>query len=144
MIDPTKPGISVHQHRILYGDSDQMGIVYHPNYLKYLEIGRIEYLRDCGYSYANLEKNGIRIPVIRVEIDYKAPARFDELIDIQTTMESVSRIRVVFNYTIFNQNTELIARAKTQHAFTNQRNELSRVQQTFVEALQGLGKPVDF
>lgn len=135
MIDPAKPGTSVYSYRILYGDSDQMGIVYHPNYLKYLEIGRIEFLRDSGYSYAKLEENGIRIPVLRVELDYKRPARFDDVITIHTSLESISRIRLVFSYEVYSPTRDLLLTARTEHAFTNGENKLSRVEQGFIDSL---------
>lgn len=136
MIDPQNPRTSLHLHRVLYGDSDQMGIVYHPNYLKYLEIGRIELLRDCGYSYAKLEENGIRIPVLRVEIDYKRNSRFDDILEIRTTLESITRIRLAFSYQVFDAKSEaLIVSARTEHAFTNAENKARRVEQDFVDAL---------
>lgn len=73
------------QLRVYYEDTDAAGVVYHANYLNYCERARTEYLRERGWSVAELADNGAVFPVIRMEIDFKAPARHDDLLQVTTT-----------------------------------------------------------
>ena len=69
------------QIRVRYGETDQMGVVYHGNYALYLEMGRIEWLRKLGISYKTMEENGIMLPVVSLHINYKKSAGYDDVID---------------------------------------------------------------
>jgi acyl-CoA thioester hydrolase len=73
------------QLRVYYEDTDAAGVVYHSNYLNYCERARTEYLRERGWSVAALAKDGAVFPVVRMEIDFKAPARHDDLLRVTTT-----------------------------------------------------------
>jgi acyl-CoA thioester hydrolase len=101
------------QKRIHYHDTDCGGIVYYANYLKYLEEARTEYFENCGYSVKALHDKGFMFVVIRQEIDYKYPARYDDVLDIETKIEEISEIKVVFSYEIKNQESRLTTKAKT-------------------------------
>jgi acyl-CoA thioester hydrolase len=129
--------LSVCTYRVLYGDCDQMGIVYHPNYLKYLEMGRIEFLRSRGYSYAEMERSGIRIPVLKIGVEYKQSARFDDVVRVETILEHINRIRLGFRYEIWCEERKcLLAVGHSEHAFTNRENRPQRVEELFVQALR--------
>ena len=75
--------------RVRYGETDQMGVVYYGNYAQYLEQGRTEWLRDLGFSYRWMEEHDVQLPVVRLEIDYKRPARYDDLIKVTTTLRNI-------------------------------------------------------
>lgn len=105
--------------RVRYGETDQMGVVYHGNYAPYLEQGRTEWLRDLGFSYKWLEKNGIHLPVVHMTINYKRPAHYDDLITVTTTLKSIPTFKIEFFYEIHNQDGQLLVKASTSLVFIN-------------------------
>ena len=130
------PDSSDHEMRVLYGDTDQMGIVYHVNYFKYLEAGRVELLRDRSWAYADMEKSGIRIPVLKAEAEYHAPAFYDDLIRIRTRIIRLTRVRLEFEYEVFcDERDQKLATGKTSHAFTGTDNKVKRVDQSVIDRI---------
>lgn len=107
------------QLRVRYGETDQMGVVYHGNYAQYLEQGRTEWLRNMGFSYKWMEENGVHLPVINLNINYKAPALYDDLILVTTTIKKIPTYRIEFHYEIHNQKDELLITAETTLVFIN-------------------------
>nr|WP_299068881.1 thioesterase family protein [uncultured Allomuricauda sp.] len=103
--------------RVRYGETDQMGVVYHGNYAQYLELGRIEWLRALGVSYRGMEENGIMLPVISLQIDYKKSALYDDLITVETYIKKQPMVKIEFDYKIYNEAKELLATANTVLAF---------------------------
>ena len=100
--------------RVRYQETDQMGIVYYSNYFVYFEMGRIEFLRDIGISYAEVEKENIFLAVVEAHCKYKAPARFDDLLVIKTCLSKIKLARIEFCYEIRRVNEEkLIAEGST-------------------------------
>ena len=100
--------------RVRYQETDQMGIVYYSNYFVYFEMGRIEFLRDMGISYAEIEKENIFLAVAEAHCKYKAPARFDDLLVIKTCLSKIKLARIEFCYEIRRVNEEkLIAEGST-------------------------------
>lgn len=93
-------GDVVCRHRVIFGDTDAMGIVYYGNYMRYLEIGRGEYFRSVGGAYRAVEEAGYALPVSEVRLKYRAPARYDDEIEIHTRLERVGRVRLRFLYRI--------------------------------------------
>ena len=88
------------QVRVLYADTDQMGVVNNVHYLRYFEIGRAEYLRDRGTPYKKLEEMGLKFPVVEAHLRYREPARYDDLLDIETEVEDLRAATVQFKYAI--------------------------------------------
>ena len=86
--------------RVRYAETDRMGVVYYANYLVWCEVGRVELLRALGRSYAVLEGNGIGLAVSEARVRYLAPARFDDLVRIETTLTSVRSRALTFDYLI--------------------------------------------
>lgn len=76
----------VHRLRVRYADTDRMDMVYHGTYAAYLEAARVEMLRDAGWVYAELEKDGILLPVVQLNLTYKKPARYDQLLEVHTVV----------------------------------------------------------
>jgi acyl-CoA thioester hydrolase len=107
--------------RVRYGETDQMGVVYHGNYAQYLEMGRVEWLRSLGISYKDLEENGIMLPVISLSINYNKPAVYDQLIRVHTRLKNIPTVRISFEYEIEDENGGILASAKTDLAFLDTR-----------------------
>jgi len=99
------------QIRVRYSETDQMRVVYHGNYAQYFEIGRVEWLRNKGISYKELEKNGIALPIVSMTINYKKPARYDDLLTVVTKFKGQSSVKVEFDCEIRNENNELLTTA---------------------------------
>lgn len=87
--------------RVFYGDTDQMGVAYYANYLRWFEMARNEYLRDIGYAYARLEADGVLLPVVEVGARYLKPARYDDELTLESWIASKSKVRVRFQYRIW-------------------------------------------
>jgi acyl-CoA thioester hydrolase len=86
--------------RVRYAETDRMGVVYYANYLVWCEVGRVELLRSLGRSYAALEADGIGLAVSEAQVRYLSPARFDDLIRIETTLTAVRSRAITFDYLI--------------------------------------------
>ena len=109
--------------RIRYGETDQMGVVYHGNYPQYLEIGRIEWLRDMGISYKSMEESGVMLPVVSIAIKYIKSARYDDVIEVITKLKREPIVKIEFDYEIINEKEELIATANTVLAFIDMKTQ---------------------
>ena len=106
--------------RVRYAETDQMRIVYHANYLVWCEIGRTEYIRSVVGSYAEVERKGIVLAVIEASLRFHAPARYDNLISVATTLREVRSRAVSFDYLITNAETgEKLITASTTLASTD-------------------------
>ena len=103
--------------RVRYGETDQMGVVYHGNYPQYLEMGRVEWLRALGISYRDMEENGVKLPVISIAIDYKKPAFYDDVLTVLTSLVKIPQVKIEFDYKILNAKGEILALAHTVLAF---------------------------
>ncbi len=99
------------QFRVRYSETDQMSVVYHGNYIPYFEMGRVEWLRNKGISYKSLEENGIALPIVSMTINYKKPARYDDLLTVITKFKGHSSVKVEFDCEIRNENQELLTTA---------------------------------
>ena len=84
--------------RVRYGETDQMGYVYYGNYAQYLEVGRVEWLRNLGVSYKSLEESGIMLPVLEMKIRYFNPAKYDDLLTIETILTKVPSAKIEFDF----------------------------------------------
>ena len=115
--------MSIIQHytflRVRYSETDQMGFVYYGNYAAYFEVARVEALRSLGISYKSLEENGILMPVKHYEISYLRPARYDEQLQIKTTIKEIPKSEILFEYETLNEKKEIINKAKTSLVFLN-------------------------
>ncbi|NLA23719.1 MAG: YbgC/FadM family acyl-CoA thioesterase [Bacteroidales bacterium] len=87
-------------YRVIYGDTDAMGIVYYANYLRFYEMGRSEYMRDLGLPYGEIAAKGIECPAVSVNLQYKKPASFDNLITIETKLKEMPRAIMCFEQRI--------------------------------------------
>jgi acyl-CoA thioester hydrolase len=115
-------------YRAIYGDTDQMGVVYYANYLRWFEKGRSEFLRQIGAPYSSVEQRGLHFPVTEVSCRYHRPARYDQDIAIETTLASLGRATLTFNYRLSRKEDELlIATGWTKHACVDVGGEVAKI-----------------
>ena len=106
--------------RVRYAETDQMGVVYHANYFIWFEVGRVEFLRELGFSYRDMEKDdGCFIAVADARCRYKAPARYDDEIIVKTYLRNVRESVVHFGYDLLRGDGALLAEGETTHVVTN-------------------------
>jgi acyl-CoA thioester hydrolase len=105
--------------RVRYSETDQMGVVYHGNYAQYFEMGRVEWLRNLGISYKWMEDSGVMLPVVSLNINYKKPARYDDLLTVKTIFKSQTTVKIEFDYEIFNEKQELLTIANSILVFVD-------------------------
>jgi acyl-CoA thioester hydrolase len=103
--------------RVRYAETDQMGVVYHANYLVWFEVGRVELMRQCGFSYSRMEiEEGCGIAVVDARIRYKAPARYDDQLLIETRVAKVRGSVIHFRYAIMREcDSTLLCEGETVH-----------------------------
>jgi acyl-CoA thioester hydrolase len=99
------------QLRVRYSETDQMGVVYHGSYVPYFEIGRVEWLRNQGVSYKELEESGIALPIVSMQLNYKKSARYDDLLTVITKFKSQTTVKIEFDCEIRNDKQELLTTA---------------------------------
>jgi acyl-CoA thioester hydrolase len=103
--------------RVRYAETDQMGLVYYANYLVWFEVGRTDWLRQSGWSYREMENDGISLPVIEAHCEYRQPARYDDEIEIVTSATLLTPVRLRFDYEIRRASgTSALALGYTAHA----------------------------
>ena len=123
--------------KVRYGETDQMGVVYHGNYPQYLEIGRIDWLAALGISYKDMEEQGIMLPVIILNITYCKPALYDEILRIKTSLIKLPKASIEFNYEIHNSEGALLTTAYSKLVFVDSKTRLpTRCPQKLLDQLQ--------
>lgn len=103
--------------KVRYAETDQMGVVHHGNYAQYLEMARIDWMDRLGISYRSMEEEGIMLPVFEMQIKFIRPAKFDDILKIETKLVEMPRVRIAFEYFIYNQHEELVTTASTVLVF---------------------------
>ncbi len=86
--------------RVIYGDTDQMGVVYYANYFRYFELSRSEFFRSLGGSYVDLERDGFGLPVVEANARYRSPAKYDDVIAIEVRLAELNRASLRFDYVV--------------------------------------------
>ncbi len=130
-----------HHYRVIYGDTDAAGILYYGNYLRLFEIGRTEYMRHLfGLAYRQMEADGVLLPVTEAYCRYKASARYDDLLEVATSLVQHSKVSIKFYYEITNtDNKKLLARGTTVHAsIDRETGRLIRLPRELASAIKGI------
>lgn len=123
--------------RVIYGDTDQMGVVYYANYLRFFEAGRNEYLRARGARYRDVEvEHGVRLPVVEAHVEYKQPARYDDLLVVETLITKVGRASARFEYRIV-RDGDVLATGHTVHACIDGEGRVQKLPAPLVASLLG-------
>lgn len=107
--------VNTKEIEIRYGETDQMGVVYHANYIIWMELGRAQLIRDLGYEYGDLEKDGYVSPVMDLSIKYKAALRYGQKVFIKTWIKSNDRLRTTYEYEILHEDGTIAATAESMH-----------------------------
>ncbi len=126
--------------RVRYSETDAMGYLHHGNHIDLFELGRTELLRAQGGSYREMEENGLYLVVIRVECDYKTPARFDDLLTIRTAVGKQSPAKIEFEHTVL-RDGEVLAQGRTVLACVNNEGQVQRLAEVLPQFQRGSGKP---
>ncbi len=108
--------------RVRYGETDQMGYMYYGNYAQFYEVGRVEMLRSLGLSYKSFEDDGIMMPVLELNCKYLRPARYDDLIRVVTTLKEIPRMRIHFEYALYDADNTLLNTGATVLVFVNMKS----------------------
>ena len=130
--------------RVRYAETDQMGVVYYSNYLVWFEIGRVELMRSLGMAYSQLEEAyGCILPVAEARCRYRASARYDDLLQIETRPALVRKSMVKFAYKIWRKTSEgeerkLLAEGETTHVVCDKEMKMARLPEKYVTALKAL------
>jgi len=131
--------------RARYGETDQMGIIYHPNYYVYFEIGRTEFLREStGLSYKEMEEMGVLLPVTETYCRYRTPARYDDEMIVKTAVKEMTVARISFSYQLLRASDGvLLAEGETGHAFTNRSGRPINLKKHYSELFNKLQSLMD-
>jgi acyl-CoA thioester hydrolase len=114
-------------YRVIYGDTDRMGIAYYGNYLRWFEIGRTEMIRSWGLPYKSLEDRGVFLPVSEAFCKFLAPAQYDDILVIRTTLDTELKAGMKFDYEVYSQADEkLLTTGYTKHAFMDPKGRVVR------------------
>lgn len=131
---------STKQIEVRYAETDQMGVVYHANYLVWLEMGRTQLIKDLGFDYAGLEQKGYLSPVLDVSIQYKQSVKYGENVTVSTWIDSYSRLKTIYGYEVTKEDGTVAATAKTVHTLVMKESfrpvALSKVDKEWHEAYE--------
>lgn len=122
--------------RVYYYDTDKMGVVYHSNYLKWMEIGRTEYFRDMPISYDDIEKIGYILAIRKVDIEYINSAKYDDIIEIIVEVKKINNIKIEFYYEMYDEQNILKAKGTTVNVFIDNEGNLKRIPKEILESLK--------
>lgn len=114
------------QVRVRYAETDQMSYVYYGNYAMYYEVARVEAFRYVGFPYKELENQGVMMPVLELHSRYIQPAKYDDLLTIQTTIAQMPSVKIVFQYEIFNEAKILLNTGETTLVFVDIKTQRPR------------------
>lgn len=126
-----------HRLRVLYGDTDTMGVVYYANYLRFFEAGRNELLRAAGLEYRAFEDTGLMLPVTESHAKYHLPARYDDVLEIVTIVEQLRAGSLRIDYRVERvEDGALLTTGSTTHACVDQNGRVRRLPAEFKAALE--------
>ncbi len=120
--------------RVRYSETDQMSYVYYGNYAQYFEVARVETLRSLGFSYKELENQGIMLPVLKLEVNYHRPGKYDDLLTVKTIIKKKPSVKFEFHFEIYNEQNELITTGFTSLVFIDmKKNKPTKAPQSILD-----------
>ena len=124
--------------RVRYAETDQMGVVYHTNHFVWFEVGRVEFLRQMGFSYREMEQQDqCFIAVVDARCRYKAPARYDDEVIVRTHLKNVRESLVHFGYELVRANdSTLLAEGETMHIVTDDKMQVRSIPEKYMRAFE--------
>ncbi len=130
---PTENNSTV-KYRVLYADTDRMGVVYHGEYFKWFEAGRANYMRRRAAPYSAIEAEGIQLPVVEAHANYLKPARYDDVVQVTAWISDIGRIQLTFSYEV-TLDGKVLVRGHTRHATIDQTGRPVRMPEKVRQAL---------
>jgi acyl-CoA thioester hydrolase len=140
----SNPAINETRLRVRYVETDQMGVVYHSNHFVWFEVGRVELLRQLGFSYRDMEReDGRYIAVAEAKCRYRAPVRYDDEVIVRTTLRNVRESVIHFGYELMRaDDRSLIAEGETTHIVTDANMKIAELQEKYMRVFRAaVGKP---
>jgi acyl-CoA thioester hydrolase len=131
--------VSKSRFRVRYGETDQMGVAYHANYLAWCEVGRTDFIRELGTTYADIERQGYFLAVAEASVRYATAARYDDLIRVETSLESVKSRAITFAYRVSRDEPEpaLLATARTTLVSIDAQGRPRRLDDAILQLFRG-------
>jgi len=132
------PAVNETKLRVRYAETDQMGVVYHSNHLIWFEVGRVEFMRQMGFSYRDMEReDGLFIAVAEARCRYRAPVYYDEEVVVRTRLKAVRDSVIIFSYELARANTgALLAEGETTHVVTNSAMKISALPNKYLSVFR--------
>ena len=128
-------------YRVIYGDTDQMGVVYYANYLRWFERGRSEFLRQIGLPYSAIEEAGFHFPVAEVNCRYAQSARYDDVVQIETELVELGRASLSFKYVISRESDPCtLATGSTKHACVDSSGRVRRIPKILLDTVKAASR----
>ena len=129
-----------YRHIVQYYETDRMGIVHHSNYIRWFEIGRVEFLREAGITLNQLMDDGYVFPITEVSAKYVNSAKFDDELSIETTPEALTKAKMAFTYRILRASDDiLLVTGRTQNVFTSmETGKITRLPETYYNKLKAM------
>lgn len=124
-----------HEVRVIFGDTDQMGVVYYANYLRFFEAARAAYWRSLGKTYKDLEREQVALPVAEAHCNYRRPAHYEDLLEINISVGEMRAASIRFDYAV-HRGTDLIAEGWTRHAVIGPTGRPCALPESFRELLR--------
>lgn len=121
--------------RVRYAETDQMGVAHHSNYAVWMELSRVEFMRELDMDYKTVEENGVYLMLTRLDVQYRKAARFDDLIQIHVKVAEVKSRTMAFTYTLTNEKGETVALARTEHVATDKNYRLVRIPENLLSRM---------
>lgn len=132
------------QVRVRYAETDQMGVVYHANYVVWMEVGRVEAMRSAGLNYSEMEREGVRAAVLGVEVEYRAAARYDDLVNVTARVVEVQSRKMRIEYEMRRDgDNQLLATGVSRHIFVSHELKPVRCPDKYVKLFGGSNGPLD-
>jgi acyl-CoA thioester hydrolase len=130
--------------RVRYAETDQMSVAHHSNHFVWFEVGRIDMLRQLGFSYVEMEEDGMNLPVVEVKCRYKHPARYDDEITIRTRLAQIRASVLRFQYELVRQSDgRLLAEGETVHVVVGRDLKVARLTEKYRSALMTIAERVE-
>ena len=130
-----------HEIRIIFGDTDQMGVVYYANYLRFFESARADYWRSLGRTYKDLEDAQVAMPVVEAHCNYKKPARYEDLLEVDIRVGELRTASLRFDYVVY-RGADVLADGYTRHAMIGPNGRPRAIPQFMKELVEAdLAKP---
>lgn len=131
--------MNTYKHTVQYYETDKMGITHHSNYIRFMEEARVSFLKNIGFGYDKLEKEGVISPVISISCDYKKPTTFADEIEVEISVALLTRVKFTINY-VMRVGDDVVCTATSSHCFVSQSGRPISIQKQYPEFFTALSE----